>query len=322
MATSSHIGFTYVSQAQTQKEVTVNEALEKLDAILNTGVIDKDLSTPPGAPTNGDVYIVGSSPTGDWSGQAGDIAYYEDAWKFIDPKEGLTIWVSDENILYTFDGTNWIAAASTIQNALLLGVNTTADATNKLAVASSAILFDNIGNGTQIKLNKNAASDINSFLYQTNFSGRAEFGCIGDDDFTLKVSPDNFSSSYDVFVVDKDNGQMAIKETMTLEKNVIVNEFIRLAAATELTISSGSVTATQSHHKIDTESDAASDDLETIAGGSEGDILIIEPENAARTIVVKHNIGNILLFGAVDISLDDYGKALEFIFDGTNWIEK
>jgi hypothetical protein len=55
---------------------------------------------------------------------------------------------------------------------------------------SSAILFNNIGNGTQVKVNKNAAGDTGSFLYQTGFSGRAEIGLCGDDDFHFKVSPD------------------------------------------------------------------------------------------------------------------------------------
>ncbi len=89
------------------------------------------------------------------------------------------------------DGT-WAAppAPTQLQNLTLLGVNATADATNKLAVASSAILFNNIGNGVQVKVNKTAATDTASFLFQTNFSGRAEFGTTGDDDFHFKVSAD------------------------------------------------------------------------------------------------------------------------------------
>jgi len=71
-----------------------------------------------------------------------------------------------------------------------LGVNATADSANKLAVASSAILFDNVGNGVQSKLNKHAAGDTASTLYQTGYSGRAEAGLCGDDNFHFKVSAD------------------------------------------------------------------------------------------------------------------------------------
>lgn len=80
---------------------------------------------------------------------------------------------------------------------------------------------------------------------------------------------------------------------------------VAYAAATELTIASGVVTATQSAHRIDTEADAASDDLDTISGGTAEDILIIRPENTARTVVLKHGTGNIYCPGGQDIELAD-----------------
>lgn len=40
-------------------------------------------NAPPSAPSNGDVYIVGASPTGDWAGQANKVATYNGAtWDF------------------------------------------------------------------------------------------------------------------------------------------------------------------------------------------------------------------------------------------------
>jgi hypothetical protein len=42
----------------------------------------------------------------------------------------------------------------------------------------------------QAKLNKQSGPDTASIVFQTNWSGRAEIGCIGDDDFRFKVSPD------------------------------------------------------------------------------------------------------------------------------------
>src|SRR6201999_88009 len=79
------------------------------------------------------------------------------------------------------------------QNLAMLGVNTTADTTNRLATKSSALLFDNVGNGVQAKLNKHAGGDTASLLYQTDYSGRAELGLTGDDDLHVKVSPDGAS---------------------------------------------------------------------------------------------------------------------------------
>lgn len=76
MAQTPHIALDLLEQAQAQKEVTVNEAFFRIDALLNSGVIDRDLSTPPVSPAEGDVYIVGASPTGTWSGKASQLAYF------------------------------------------------------------------------------------------------------------------------------------------------------------------------------------------------------------------------------------------------------
>ena len=107
MPTSNNLGFTFIEQSQSQKEVTANAAFTALDALMNTGAVDKDLATPPGSPTAGDVYIVAGSPTGAWSGKAGYVAYYDQAWKFILPKEGMQLWVRDEDRFYVWNGSAW-----------------------------------------------------------------------------------------------------------------------------------------------------------------------------------------------------------------------
>lgn len=93
--------------------------------------------------------------------------------------------------------------------------------------------------------------------------------------------------------------------------------------ATELTIASGAVTRTASYHRIDTEGDAASDDLDTISGGTAGQKLIIRAENTARDVVIRHNgggTGNIRTYDGNNITLDETYKAVELIYDGTNWL--
>jgi hypothetical protein len=95
---------------------------------------------------------------------------------------------------------------------------------------------------------------------------------------------------------------------------------VDLVAATELTIATGIITVTQSVHKIDTEADAASDDLVTINGGSNEQLLLIRAEHADRTVVVKET-GNILLGGA-DVTLDNTNKYLLLIYDSglSKWV--
>lgn len=96
---------------------------------------------------------------------------------------------------------------------------------------------------------------------------------------------------------------------------------INLKDDTELTISTGAVTATQSFHTIDTEADGATDNLDTISGGSEGDILIFRPNNAGRTVVAKHGSGNLNLSGGADFTMDEDDDWLMLLYDGTNWQE-
>lgn len=77
-------------------------------------------------------------------------------------------------------------------------------------------------------------------------------------------------------------------------------------SATALTIATGVVTLTNnsSSYVLDTEGAAATDDLDTISGGQDGQIIILNSANAARNAVVKHNTGNIYNPNGFDITLD------------------
>ena len=98
-------------------------------------------------------------------------------------------------------------------NPLTLGINATADATNRLSVGSAASLFSHAGTGGhQIKVNKASATDTASFLFQDAFSGRAEIGLTGDDDFHFKVSP-NGSTFNEAIIIDRTTGACTFPNT-------------------------------------------------------------------------------------------------------------
>ena len=90
----------------------------------------------------------------------------------------------------------------------------------------------------------------------------------------------------------------------------------------ELTISSGAITITGVAHTVDTESDASSDDLDTINGGSDGELLILRAAHADRTVVVKDGTGNIETSGGGDISLSDTDQAIFLQYDAelSKWL--
>ena len=332
MADTPNLVLPYLAANQSQKHVTVNEALRRLDALVQITVQSSALAAPPGSQVEGQRWIIAASATGAWAGQSGKIAAWQDgAWAFYAPLDGWTAvdintdtllmfnagagtWAgiitgifSDaaftlqddidptkqarfqiagftagatrvftlpdvsgtlavlSGVAQTFQNTTTFsatsvtvgssAAASTLGmgtgattsgvtkavnvgtaglsgsitnvtigsavagalgtltinsptvtfgstvsaiamaaanvSALYLGLGgASADATNRLSLNAPASLFNHAGAGHQVKVNKAAATDTGSFLFQTGFSGRAEFGLTGSDDFQIKVSPD------------------------------------------------------------------------------------------------------------------------------------
>ena len=79
-----------------------------------------------------------------------------------------------------------------------------------------------------------------------------------------------------------------MKAALEAQRDVIF-EMLGGSAQTELTIAAGSVTPTAAAHTIDTEGDAASDDLTHLVYDNhpEGRLLLIRAEDAARTVVVS-----------------------------------
>lgn len=92
---------------------------------------------------------------------------------------------------------------------------------------------------------------------------------------------------------------------------------------TALTIASGVITVTQNYHMVDTQSDGASDDLDTITAGTDvaaGFVLTLRVESGARTVVLKNaTAGAANLDLGADVSLDETWKTFSLIYDGSNW---
>ncbi|GIT91434.1 hypothetical protein JANAI62_18910 [Jannaschia pagri] len=179
-----------IQASQAQKHVTHNEAMAALDALVQLVVADMDRTEPPATPAEGDRHIVGAGATGDWLGKSGQIAaLLGGGWVYYSPSAGWRTHVVSLGADAVFDGTDWQPVVG--QGPLTtLGLNTSADTTNRLAVSAEATLLTHDGAGHQIKVNKATAADTNSLLFQTNWSGRAEMGCAGEDAWSIKVSAD------------------------------------------------------------------------------------------------------------------------------------
>lgn len=111
--TTPRLSLPEIVSNQAQKEVTHNQALQRLDAFVQSAIEDRDLTAPPGSPAEGSLYIVAAGATGAWDGHDGDIAqYYGGSWYFYPPWAGLTLWVSDEGLSAIYDGVVWEALES------------------------------------------------------------------------------------------------------------------------------------------------------------------------------------------------------------------
>ena len=182
----------YIAPQQAQKQVTYNAAMRALDLLVQPAVKSRSLAAPPASPAEGDAYAVAAGATGGWAGKDGMLATLLDGvWSFRAAADGWQLYVEDTAELVIRQAGAWAPFVSNGGSAVArFGINTPADEVNRLALASAASVFTHDGAGHRLKINKAAAADTGAVLFQTGWSGRAEFGLSGDDDFHLKVSPD------------------------------------------------------------------------------------------------------------------------------------
>jgi hypothetical protein len=278
--TTTRLALPLLAAAQAQKHVTHNEALVALDRLVHLTALDRR-NAPPATPAEGDAHLVGDAPTGAFAGHAGEVATFDgSAWRFDVPARGWILWLADEAAALVFDGTGW--ADLKPRSADRLGIAATADNVNRLAVASPAVLFTHAGAGTQVKLNKAAAADTASLLFQTGWSGRAEMGTAGDDKFRFKVSADGSTWA----------------TAMTVEPATAYTGFGNESPVSRLDILGTSLQQAQ----IKTRTEAGSANL----GGG----LLLHHNNAAGALPVSGDRLGYLLFGTTNGSANIQGGGI------------
>ena len=200
MDTSARLGLPYLAAGQLQKHITVNEALTRLDVLVQCRVASRSAELAPAEAPEGELHILAEgATTGGWAAfAAGDLVRAEPGgWaKEITP-DGLVVLVADEDVVLIRSAGAWHglgARLGEVQGLERLGLNTTADADNPLAARISKALFTapggDDGGDLRFTLNKAASDDVLSLLFQSNWQGRAEVGLVGDDDLVLKVADD------------------------------------------------------------------------------------------------------------------------------------
>jgi hypothetical protein len=110
MTVSNRLGITELAATQVDRSVTINEAIAKLEAGATFfAAIQVLLNTPPGSPAEGDLYVVGTAGTGAWSGHNNNVTvYYNAAWLFFAPFEGMFAWDQTSDSLKRYSGSAWV----------------------------------------------------------------------------------------------------------------------------------------------------------------------------------------------------------------------
>lgn len=85
----------------------------------------------------------------------------------------------------------WTVVHASTSNMVVnrLSVGTGYDPNNVVSVNGTSALLSS-GSDFRVTVNKHAAGNTASVVFQDNYSARAEFGLTGDDNFHMKVSPD------------------------------------------------------------------------------------------------------------------------------------
>lgn len=206
MPMSPNLSLPYLMPSQAQKHVTHNEALRRLDALVQLVVQGFGATQPPAAPQDGEVHALGIGAVSDWAGQDGNLAWFSDnAWVFLTPSEGWRAWDVQTEQLRVYSAGSWLPVVPPLQNLDGVGIGSVSDATNRLAVASDASLFSHAGTDHRLTINKAGSTDTASLVMQSNWSGRAELGLTGDEDFHIRVSPDG-STWTSALTLNRDTG--------------------------------------------------------------------------------------------------------------------
>jgi len=215
----------YIAPSQAQKHVTHNEALQILDELVQLSVLSMGSDSPPASPADMDRHIVGASPVDAWAGKAGTIATFENGeWRFTVAKPGWRAWVQTPGVTAVFHGGNWQAQAGGGNN-LMLGVNTTPDTTNRLAVKSDAVLFSHddqtpgTGNSA-LSINRADPAKTAQIQFSTDYTAGAQVGFGGDETFRVKVSADGVSFQ-EAISVSPTTGNVGINASPGTEKLTI-----------------------------------------------------------------------------------------------------
>lgn len=105
--TTPRLGLPCIVPGQAQKEIFHNEALARIDLIVHA-VVEGTRNDPPAAAAEGQAWIVGAAPSGDWASKQNMLAAWTDGgWRFVGPVERMAVWNRTRDCWVHWLGSAW-----------------------------------------------------------------------------------------------------------------------------------------------------------------------------------------------------------------------
>lgn len=199
---SARLGLPLLQPSQAAKHVTCNTAFLALDALVQASVVSASQTAQPTTPADGTQYILPLGATGEaWSQFSAHslVRFDAGAWHRIEVPTGALVHAFTEGRYLSRTATGWASLSEHLgpmDNLSGLGIATQATATNRLAVVANGVSFSGSASGAgatgdmRVTVNRAAPSATASIVFQTGWSGRAELGIAGNDNLSVRQSPD------------------------------------------------------------------------------------------------------------------------------------
>ena len=147
--TTPRLALPEMSPSQNQKHVTFNESMYRLEGLVQSSVINRTTTAPPGSPADGDSYIIASPATGVWAGKETDIAtYFDGQWYFAEPSVGFLVYDAATTVHVKWNGTSWVSAfAASTETFGWVDFQDTATASTPIALTVASTWYDVTNDG-------------------------------------------------------------------------------------------------------------------------------------------------------------------------------
>lgn len=286
-----------------------------------TGATDSTISWSTGLSfdaTTAETTFGGALSAGGHISAGVDKSFYvrgpQNAYRGLVPDTDINLMIgtgaSSEPRIYLYGGSSGSASAGDVfigsaNNTGTIELSGTAKVVSDIILGGSSIYRTVANDVMRVSGGASDSLGFNWALYGESHATRAG-DLLGRVGTTAVIEYDDSAGEWDF--QDKD-----IKTT----GSVIANGKFSIGDEATLTISGGAITITKSFHKLAVES-GSTDDLTTINGGSNGDILVLRPDNDSEDIVVKDG-GTLALAG--DFTMDNSTDMLVLIHDSGLWVE-